>query len=684
MSRSKKLTPEETEQRNKEQCEKSLALGKALFSLDIKEIEKCFANNGEIEFTAKALGFACRFCGLEYVKTLVECGASFKFKYNYEICLNLSSFKYAIPTKTEYQLMLLDYSALKYPLILGGVYEENTFTPENGKAMELLPFEERLEIIKYLDKNAEKTYFDKDMLYYCSIIADDNKMTAALKNIGAVINETVKTALTGKDIRKEPMQNVWLRFCNASGQTTIKQFISIVEHLSEMIEGAFHYTDSFSERAHDKLTNAESLKVILERFNRSKMNQTLIIKAIIDADNTQALEVIEKNGWLNQPKKRDNMIDYAVQNKKAECAAYLLDFKNRTADLAAEREKAEKKQMRQLNAAPDSVEMLKKIWSYKKRDDGTLIITSYKGTSKTPVVPKYIGKSTVTAIGKNAFCWRAPRITTQNVETRRHITSVTLPDTITSIGEHAFFVCQCLKEITLPKGVTEILRGAFAKCEQLKSIVIPESVTTLKENVFYQCSSLESAEVKGAIKEIPAYCFRECSSLKKFIIPEGIQKVGYFAFQSSGLEEITIPKSVERIESQSFANCKNLRYVHIKADLDSFADIEFNKCPQLEKINITGRVKTLDIYTHSLAIAKSVIISEGLEHINIINGTEINIASDLITLPRSLNSIEIVLSKSSNNVSDKENKPTAEFHVPRGSFAEQFCREKNYRCIITD
>ena len=84
------------------------------------------------------------------------------------------------------------------------------------------------------------------------------------------------------------------------------------------------------------------------------------MEEIILCDKPELLPLCEKHGWLKMPKKRDELIQFASDNKKTECTAWLLEFKNRTADLKAERERAEKKLMRQLNANPDSITELKR------------------------------------------------------------------------------------------------------------------------------------------------------------------------------------------------------------------------------------------------------------------------------------------------------------------------------------
>lgn len=241
---------------------------------------------------------------------------------------------------------------------------------------------------------------------------------------------------------------------------------------------------------------------------------------------------------------------------------------------------------------PMSATALKKIWGYKKRDNGTLLITSYKGTSTEPIVPEYIEEQRVTAIGTCAFSPEAKRITEQVKHTRECITSVSLPEGIDVIGNGAFLGCVSLAEIIIPDSVIVIDYQAFAKCESLTHIIIPENVEVLGKKAFYLCTRLAHAQIKSAIGEIPPWVFNECWSLKDFVIPQGVEVIEYYAFENcKSLEAIKIPKGVREIKNKAFAGCSNLKTVEIEGNLDLFLDYAFVDCLKLEEIKITGGVQ---------------------------------------------------------------------------------------------
>lgn len=82
--------------------------------------------------------------------------------------------------------------------------------------------------------------------------------------------------------------------------------------------------------------------IFLQHFNQSEMNKKKILRELIDNQSVSCLKVVEDCGWLKDIRRRDELIIYASENHKVESAAWLLAFKNRTADLAAEQKSAEK------------------------------------------------------------------------------------------------------------------------------------------------------------------------------------------------------------------------------------------------------------------------------------------------------------------------------------------------------
>lgn len=418
---------------------------------------------GKVPFTAQALGLACRYRGLETVKVLAERGAAFTFDLAELKPVHLGRSRY-------FWLELYDDENYSFGL-LSDVKRRETYELNNiGKmhcGVSLVSLSERLKTLDYLLENAEKLGFKADEFLFYAYLSDEREMIDFLKSKGVRASERLLKIIT-----EGANNDDWLNYCYIVGNLPDDKFFrvmgAIVEECAEQMPGRkLHFTEKLWEYNERRFVEKpEFLKFLLLHFNQAKINKTKLMKKIIDRDNVPCLEIAAENGLLKQPRKRDEMIDYANEKNAVECTAWLLDFKNRTADLAAERAKAEKKLERELNANPNSASELRKVWSFKKRGDGTLEITNYRGNSTKIIVPAKIGKSAVTAIGKEAFSPFRDRVC-HGREFFRTITEITLPDGIVEIGEMAFDNCLALTAVVVPKSVSVIGKAAFANCKGL-------------------------------------------------------------------------------------------------------------------------------------------------------------------------------------------------------------------------
>jgi len=122
-----------------------------------------------------------------------------------------------------------------------------------------------------------------------------------------------------------------------------------------------------------------------------------------------------------------------------------------------------------------------------------------------------------------------------------------------------------IKQVIIDDGVTTIGDGAFANTS-LTSITIPNSVTTIGSSAFYDCSSLTSVTIGNGVRTIEGGAFSSCSSLASITIPNSVRTIGGLAFSyCSSLASITIPNSVTRIWHSAFYGCKNIKQITSEA-----------------------------------------------------------------------------------------------------------------------
>ncbi|MBR3108105.1 MAG: leucine-rich repeat protein [Clostridia bacterium] len=150
------------------------------------------------------------------------------------------------------------------------------------------------------------------------------------------------------------------------------------------------------------------------------------------------------------------------------------------------------------------------------------------------------------------------------------LTSVTIPNSVTSIGEGAFAFCKMLKKIDLASGNNSFcsVNGVIMNKAKTKIItcpagktgtyVIPSSVSIIGVYAFAGCSSLTSVTIPNSVTSIDAYAFRGCTSLTSMTIPNSVTSIGYLAFSDcSSLTSVTIPNSVTSIDKGAFICCSS-------------------------------------------------------------------------------------------------------------------------------
>ena len=203
-------------------------------------------------------------------------------------------------------------------------------------------------------------------------------------------------------------------------------------------------------------------------------------------------------------------------------------------------------------------------------------------------------KEYVVREGTEVICDRALQSTGVSFYDVSSFQSVTIPNSVKSIGNNAFYLCSSLQSITIPNSVTSIGDGAFSLCTSLQSITIPNSVTSIGDEAFYCCKSLQSITIPNSVTSIGDSTFYWCESLQSVTIPNSVTKIGDYAFHwCESLQSVTIPNSVTSIGDNAFCGCKSLQSITIPNSVTSIGDQAFYWCESLQSVTIPNSVTSI-------------------------------------------------------------------------------------------
>ena len=227
---------------------------------------------------------------------------------------------------------------------------------------------------------------------------------------------------------------------------------------------------------------------------------------------------------------------------------------------------------------------------YDSRENCNAIIETASNTliagCQNTIIP-----NSVTSIGEYAFYACHP------------LTSITIPNSVTSIGDRAFYCCSSLTSITIPNSVTSIGRGAFDACYPLTSITIPNSVTSIGDYAFHNCYALTSITIPNSITSIGHSAFAACASLMSMVVESG--NTVYDSRENcnaiietasntliAGCQNTIIPNNVISIGVQAFCGC-SFTSVTIPNSVTSIGDGAFNWCGSLTSVTIPNSVTSI-------------------------------------------------------------------------------------------
>ncbi|MBR5411033.1 MAG: leucine-rich repeat domain-containing protein [Clostridia bacterium] len=231
----------------------------------------------------------------------------------------------------------------------------------------------------------------------------------------------------------------------------------------------------------------------------------------------------------------------------------------------------------------------------------------------------------VTTIGANAFNNRRQlrTVSLPNTLTEvgryafmncRALGTVVLPDSVETLGEGVFEYCTALSWVTLPRYLTRIETGTFADCcigtitipdtvtyignaafyglHNLRTITLPENLTYIGSEAFCECSQLQSVEIPSRVTFLGSAAFKWCDVLASVVLPDGLVSIGDEAFYKTALTDVTFGSGIENIGVSAFENCA-FTSITLPASLKTVGDRAFYGCWALESVTLPAGTESV-------------------------------------------------------------------------------------------
>lgn len=631
----------------------------AITANDIETVRALYAEHGNFEFTPRALSLACRNGTPELVRVLCENDATFEYEYTPALAKKYDC-KIATSNRDSYPK---NYNR---SIVVG---RASKVAPSDPVA----PGEMRRANLAVLWEYRDKVGLDAQEVLFHALVWQDDDLVQGLKDLGVNTLSPYRADM-------------------AAGRLPHNQLNSLGRYDRSFFSGAFHRDPMMVADFVVGIVNAlggeplhlfksdvteydfqESKDVLISKLCSEAVFLTLaqhtdfgtvikkrdILYALVEENNAAGLAWALEQGWAEE-KDEKALLEYAQkqENVAAPMMALLLN-RNKLADSPAD--------TLSLSVTPSAAE-LKKIWATKKLEDGTLMITSYKGEALDVVIPDKIGKNPVTALAPDVFNPKASRVTREQAEIRQNLHSVEVPGSVSIIPEKLFgsiygsshWTLPNLKRVVLGEGVREIGYGAFMGCTGLEEVVFPQSLTTLEYGVFYNCTALQAAHLPQGVTKIGPCAFYNCTSLKELtlpksaaletnsfsncpglqdaqkmvilgnilynyygtmpnvMVPEGVTAIAGNAFSgNTAIEEITLPQGLKIIDESAFQKCTALRRLEIPQGVEELSAFVLEECTALESVTIPASLKKICFRALAgCAALTSIMLPMGVEEIH--------------------------------------------------------------------
>ncbi|MBP1530871.1 MAG: leucine-rich repeat protein [Bacteroidaceae bacterium] len=179
--------------------------------------------------------------------------------------------------------------------------------------------------------------------------------------------------------------------------------------------------------------------------------------------------------------------------------------------------------------------------------------------------------------------------------------SINLSEALDTLGTYVFTSCANLTEpITIPATLRTIPDQAFYGCQKLKGVIFNEGLITIKASAFNDCDALTEIVLPESLNEIQSYSFAYCNSLTKITLPTAMKAIGQYAFYSCyKLTDITMPETLNSMNTYVFANCTSLPSITLPETITNIPNYTFNGCTALTDVELSSQTSSIGQYTFS-------------------------------------------------------------------------------------
>ncbi len=553
------------------------------------QLEKIIAEYSPFEFNARAFYYACATGSLDKLRLMHQSGMSLEYDYSSYPSARKAVYQTAIKIKSKTYpydyCVLLAATRLPYgvPFYSGytlsdfyGLFYSEDFETASDDMLE--------RVFAYLVENKVKG-FDLSKLMYFAILWQNDRLKALLGRYNPPYwrecTESRGCYLGYGDLYSS------LR----AYEPSIAE--KIIDELAEWADGSGAKLSPSLVLLKD-FPRCFLRERVWERCCFRLQNKKQFICNVIDGGDMSTLKLLLDLGFAKRPKLRDELIDYATCKDNVEALAMLMEYKEKTADLVAEQAKADAKLWRELSMSPDSVTALKRLWSYKELDDGSLIITGYKGNELHVTVPQKIGKKAVSIIAEEAFSPDCRSRDKRYAESRDSVVSVTVSEGILKLESRVFYRCSNLEKITLPSTLKSVGFACFAHCPCLVEINLPDRLKFIGGNLFAGCHGLR----RDGFIIFNNIMFDWADSGDEIIVPDSVKLIAEGAVSigsmSSIIRRLKIPASVKCISKRAFERIQ-IEKIEIAEGVEKIGEYAFWLNPLMRDIYIPESVKKMNL-----------------------------------------------------------------------------------------